>query len=113
MRAPLLALGKVGVLRVLTVNAEMLSPAAVHALQRAVATPTREQVAQRTYRLMRVGLLDWQMAVNVLLIGADYHSDEFGRLGAADLNRIDDAFEAGTTPEQFAHEIITRDTVTT
>jgi len=30
----------------------------------------------------------------------------------ADKDRIEDVFEAGTTPEQFAHEILTRDTVT-
>lgn len=52
--------------------------------------------------------LDWQVAVNGILIEAGYHSDEFGLLSRADMIRMEACYRAGWTPEHFAHDILAR-----
>ena len=50
--------------------------------------------------------LSYQITVNTILLAAGYHSAESGLLSHADLDRMDEAREAGQTPQGFAQEIL-------
>lgn len=54
--------------------------------------------------------LNWQATVNTILRAAEYDSgSRAATLRLADFNRLDTAFAAGETPEQFAFAILERD----
>lgn len=50
--------------------------------------------------------LDWQIRVNTVLLAAGYHSAEEGLIARADRALMEDAMDAGTTPEEFAAGIL-------
>lgn len=63
----------------------------------------KDEAARKT---LRAGALSWQIAVNSILLAAGYHSGEFGLLSKADMVRMDAAFAAGDSPEQFATSVL-------